>query len=116
MVVLPKFAATLPQEQRPEAACQVGAKLLQNSFRHFVEAAWPVVDPNKLMPGWYLDAICEHMQALSEGINRRDVINCPPRLAKSTVANVLWPAWQWCRNGGRSRWLFCTCTEGVGCS
>jgi hypothetical protein len=35
----------------------------------------------------------------------------PATIAKSTVANVLWPAWQWCRDGGRSRGLFCTCTE-----
>ena len=40
--VIREFVDTLPREERTEAARQVGAKILQNEFRHFVEAAWPV--------------------------------------------------------------------------
>jgi hypothetical protein len=111
IVVLQEFVNTLPQEQRTEAARQVGAKLLQNEFRHYIECAWPVIEQDRLITGMYLDCMCDYLHAVALGKIRRLIINCPPRIGKSALTNALWPTWQWARDGGRSRWLFATATE-----
>lgn len=76
---------------------QVEGELLSRSLREYVPAAWPHVQPDPFVPGWHIDAICEHLQAVSEGKIKRLIISVPPRHGKSTVASVLWPTWQWCR-------------------
>lgn len=74
-------------------------------FRAFVEAAWPVIEPKAFVGGYHVDAIAEHLQAVSDGVLRNLVINLPPRHTKSTLTNVLWPAWDWTR-APWLRWLF----------
>lgn len=44
---------------------------------------------------WHIGAICEHLEAVSEGELRRLVINVPPRHSKSLLVSVFWPVWQW---------------------
>src|SRR5215469_16263307 len=59
-------------------------------------------------PQW-VDCLCEYLQCVSTTNDmKRLIINAPPRLGKSTFVNVLWPCWQWARDGGRSKWLFAT--------
>lgn len=48
-----------------------------------------------LRAGWHLDAICDHLQAVTDGGLRRLLINIPPGLGKSLLVSVLWPAWVW---------------------
>jgi predicted phage terminase large subunit-like protein len=55
-----------------------------------------VVEPgNPLIDGWVLHAICDHLQAVSEGKITRLLINVPPGMSKSTLLNVMWPAYEW---------------------
>lgn len=72
---------------------------LELSKRHlsdFVQQLWPVVEPGKaLIWGWPLDAICEHLEAVTRGDIRNLIINVPPRFLKSTIVSVMWPAWEW---------------------
>lgn len=51
-----------------------------------------------LVWGWHLEAICQHLQAVTEGRVRKLIINIPPRTGKSTIVSVLWPCWEWARN------------------
>jgi hypothetical protein len=45
---------------------------LEGSLIEFVEEAWPYVDAAPNQPGWAIDALCEHLQAVTEGrISRR---------------------------------------------
>lgn len=68
----------------------------EHSFRSFVGQAWPIVEPTTpLVPGFYLDAICEHLQAVADHTIRRLLITVPPGFAKSTLVSVLFPAWRW---------------------
>jgi predicted phage terminase large subunit-like protein len=61
-----------------------------------VEAAWPVVEPATVfVANWHIDAICEHLQAVSRGEIRRLLINVPPRHMKSLAVSVFWPVWLW---------------------
>lgn len=70
--------------------------LARKSLREFVRQAWPLVEPAKpFLPNWHIDAISDHLQAVSEGKIRKLLINVPPGHAKSLIVSVLWPAWQW---------------------
>ncbi len=69
------------------------AKDAEVNFRSFVELFWPQVATTPLRPGWYLDAICDHLQNLPD--IKRLLINIPPRHGKSTIVEVLYPAWLW---------------------
>jgi len=55
-------------------------------------------------------AICEHLQAVTEGRIRNLLINVPPGHAKSLLAAVFWPAWVWIDHP-QARWLFSSYRE-----
>lgn len=66
------------------------------SLRDFCELAWPILEPGRqFMPGWHIDAICEHLEAVSRGDIIRLNINIPPGCMKSLLVDALWPAWEW---------------------
>src|SRR5271165_185484 len=82
--------AKLPQaEKRAE---------LEGSLIDFVEGAWPSLDPTDYQPCWAIDALCEHLQAVTEGQIKRLLVNFPPRCGKTLVTSVCFPAWTWSRN------------------
>lgn len=58
---------------------------------------WHVLEPpsRRLVKSRALDAVCEHLEAVSAGQIKRLVINVPPGFSKSLGANVFWPAWEW---------------------
>ena len=62
----------------------------------FVREAWHVLEPNNVyVHGWVIDAICEHLEAVSRGEITRLLINVPPGMMKSLLVTVFWPAWEW---------------------
>ena len=71
-------------------------ELCSRSLSEFVRMAWHVLEPGqKYIHGWHVDAICEHLEAItSEELNRL-LINIPPGTMKSTLTSVFWPAWEW---------------------
>lgn len=73
----------------------IGREKLRRSLALFVRRAWQEIDPAPLVWNWHLDAICLHLQAVSEGTIRRLLISVPPGHAKSMIVAVLWPAWEW---------------------
>lgn len=71
-------------------------ELCNRSLRDFVSIAWPVLEPaTQFRPGWALDAVSDHLQAVTEGGIRRLLINVPPGCTKSMLTSVFWPAWEW---------------------
>ncbi len=72
----------------------------EKSLHEFVKQAWHVIEgPNKpFVDGWHLRALCEHLEAVTNGDIRRLVINVPPRTSKSSIVSVMWPAWWWLRD------------------
>lgn len=84
----------------------VATKLAANSFRHFFRQAWQVIEPGtQLLSSWYIDAECDHAQAVTEGKIRNLIVNQPPRTLKSSIWAVAWPAWVWIKNP-EQRWLY----------
>lgn len=70
----------------------------EKSLRDFVKLAWHVVEPSeKLVWTWTMDAIVDHLEAVTAGDIRKLLINVPPGFSKSMLVNVLWPAWEWIR-------------------
>jgi predicted phage terminase large subunit-like protein len=66
------------------------------SLANFVREAWHVLEPGQpYIHGWHVDAICEHLEAITDGELTRLLINIPPGTMKSTLTSVFWPAWEW---------------------
>lgn len=62
----------------------------------FFREAWHVLEPNaQLIPGWHIDAICEHLQAVTEGQINRLAMTVPPGSTKSLLTSVAWQAFEW---------------------
>ena len=78
----------------------IEAAACKDKFRHFVECSWPIVEPAKdFIANWHIDAIADHLQAVSDGHIQRLLITVPPGHAKSLLVSVQWPVWVWlCRN------------------
>ncbi|WP_157220617.1 hypothetical protein [Flavisphingomonas formosensis] len=72
------------------------AELARRSLAEFVKQAWTVLEPaTPLIWGWHLDAICEHLEAVSDGRIKRLSICVPPGSMKSLLVAVFWQAWEW---------------------
>lgn len=70
--------------------------IARQSFAGFVRAGWHVLEPvSPLAWGWSLDAICEHLEAVSRGEILRLLMNVPPGCMKSLLTGVFFPAWEW---------------------
>lgn len=66
------------------------------SLYEFVRQSWHAVEPGiQFIESWHIQAICEHLEAVSAGEIHRLLINIPPRHSKSTIVSVMWPAWEW---------------------
>lgn len=71
-------------------------ELCRRSLAYFVKRAWHVLEPGQpYIHGWHVDAICEHLEAITDGDLTRLLINIPPGTMKSTLTSVFWPAWEW---------------------
>jgi predicted phage terminase large subunit-like protein len=75
------------------------------SLHAFIRRAWPLVEHRPLISGWHIEAISEHLEAISRGALKRLIINIPPRCMKSYQACVMWPCWEW-TNRPETQFLF----------
>lgn len=73
------------------------AKTLAESLTEFTQGAWPQLERKKYLHNWHIEAIAEHLEAVSARQIKRLIINVPFRTMKSTLVNVAWPAWTWTR-------------------
>ena len=74
----------------------VERELCRRSLAEFAKRAWRVLEPAaELKWGWALDAICEHLEAVTDGRITRLLMNVPPGSMKSLLTGVIWPAWEW---------------------
>lgn len=80
----------------PNDLNQIEAELCRRSLAAFARQAWHVLEPaSDLKWGWALDAICEHLEAVSAEQAKRLLMNVPPGSMKSLLTGVIWPAWEW---------------------
>lgn len=80
----------------PLSLTRIQKEKARRHLKHFVKLFWSVIEPGtELIWSWALDAVCDHLEAVSNGQIRDLVINIPPRHLKSTIVSVMWPAWEW---------------------
>ena len=71
-------------------------ELCSRSLAEFVKASWHILEPGQpYIHGWHVDAICQHLEAITYGDISRLLVNIPPGTMKSTLTSVFWPAWEW---------------------
>lgn len=87
------------------------------SLHDFVREAWALIEPQPFVDGWHLEALCAHLQAVTETAAATDavpydgpkirnlLVSVPPRTSKSLVSSVMWPCWAWL-SWPACRWLF----------
>ena len=85
------------ERQRQDVAANADAiRARCKTFYGFVKEAWHVLEPNnRFVDGWVIEAICDHLEAVSDGRITRLLINVPPGMMKSLLVSVMWPAWEW---------------------
>lgn len=87
------------------------AELSLHTF--FKDFAWPIIEPKReFVDNWHLEAISEHLEAVTRRQIKRLLVNVPFRTAKSTLVSVAWPAWVWLQDpdkfkhaGAQHQWL-----------
>lgn len=108
----PPPSITMPAWQRPEAvqSALLGVTPAVTSSKEdqwsreryplyrFVQEAWAALESQPFIPGWHIDAFCQHLMAVADRRIKRLLINVPLRSAKSVVQMVFFPAWVWITN------------------
>lgn len=80
----------------PRALLELDRIDSEESLLGFVKRGWHVLHPAQpFISGWAIEAICDHLEAVTRGDINRLLINVPPGFAKSMTVNVFWPAWEW---------------------
>lgn len=66
------------------------------SLVEFIKQGWHVVEPGQpYVHGWHIDAMAQHLEAVSYGHIIRLLMNVPPGTMKSLITAVFFPAWEW---------------------
>ena len=64
------------------------------NFRNFIPDAWEFSGASGVfLHGWHIDAIADHLQAVLTGDIKKLLISIPPRMGKSTICSVMFPAY-----------------------
>jgi hypothetical protein len=67
--------------------------IARTDFLSFVQAAFEIINPGtQFRDNWHIGAVAYVLEELRLGAHRRQIINMPPRLLKSTGVSVCWPA------------------------
>lgn len=100
---LERWLSRLPVELRESVQRQLldhrtSRDQAEQCLYEFVHQAWHIVEPDSdFIPGWHIESICRHLEAVATGTIRNLLINLPPGHCKSRVCNVFFPAWVWAR-------------------
>lgn len=77
-------------------ALEEEAAQLSLSLARFIREGWHVVEPAvPYVHNWHIDAIVEHLEAVSTGDIKNLQVWVPPGSMKSRAVSVFWPAWEW---------------------
>jgi predicted phage terminase large subunit-like protein len=62
----------------------------------FIREAWSILEPvQQYVPNWHIEAVCEHLEAISRRQIHHCLFNIPPGTMKSLMVSVMWHAWEW---------------------
>lgn len=95
------MAASAPQLPPVERAKLVRELIARGGLREFMRIFWHAVEQQPFRDNWHLEAICEHLEAVTKGEIKRLLINVPPGTGKSLTCSVFWPAYLWALDPGK---------------
>jgi len=103
-VRLPSLAEI--QAEKMRRGLQTEREEHEGSLLSFVRRFWHIVEPaRRMVDGWVLDAICQHLEAVTYGHIQKLLINVPPGSMKSLLVSVFWPAWEYAIGLSHHRFL-----------
>lgn len=79
---------------------EVEGELFRRDFKKFIQASWHVIDSDVYRHNWHIDALAEHLQWVALGEIKRLMIMMPPRMGKSIITGVDFPAYYWTLDAG----------------
>jgi len=85
----------------PEAiatAKKILKEAAEESFFSFFKQCWRLIEREKFTPGWHIEAMAEHCEAVYHRQITKLLINIPPRSSKSILVSVAFPAWVWIKD------------------
>lgn len=91
--------------RKPDAAARFTRQTCQYSLRRFMVEGWKEVEGGRYKHNWHIDAMAEHLEAVSLGQIQRLLIIVPPQTTKSVLSGTYWPAWEWTFRP-ELRWLY----------
>ncbi|HQK38545.1 MAG TPA: phage terminase large subunit [Flavobacterium alvei] len=74
---------------------QINAELCRRSLAEFLKQAWHIIEPSEFISNWHIEVVAEHLEAVTRKQIQNLLINIPPRMMKSILTSVMWPAWTW---------------------
>lgn len=96
---LTALEAILEAERQRRATDRVReeqAKRGSLSLGSFIREAWGILEPAiPYVHGWHIDAIADHLQAVTDGSISNLCINVPPGCGKSLIVSVFFPSFEW---------------------
>lgn len=100
---LERFAAVLAEKRRRMQKAEHSTRgyrdengVWRGGLMSFVRDFWHVLEPGTpFIPGWCMEGICEHLEAVTFGEITNLLLNVPPGFSKSLISNVFFPAWEW---------------------
>jgi phage terminase large subunit-like protein len=84
-----------PHQRAERYYTAVTAETCRRSLRKFVKRVWPLIDPKPYVQAWHIDAICDHLGYVAIGDIKNLMVTIPPRMTKSSIISVAFPAWVW---------------------
>lgn len=69
--------------------------LYEQSLSEFFKGSWPYIENAPFLDNWAIDAMAEHLEAVTYGQIKRLLINISPRCGKTNLTSIAWPAWTW---------------------
>lgn len=83
------------------------AELCERNLHDFTRINWSTVESQEFINNWHIEAICEHLEAVTRGDIKKLLINVPPGCSKSLITCVFWFCWEWGPVGNNwTRWFF----------
>ena len=95
MIPAAEIIAAFADLDAHELAAELERALCERNLYEFLRASWPAIDPSPFCDGWHLEAMAEHLEAVTDGEIKRLLINISPRSGKTNLVTVAWPCWTW---------------------
>jgi predicted phage terminase large subunit-like protein len=99
MTVKRKPVKPLTPAERMWRRAWAARSLAEETLHQFIQQAWVVIEPeHPFVDNWHIQAMCQHLEAVSNGQISQLLANVPPGTMKSLLVSVFWFCWDWIKS------------------